>query len=155
MGFSEPDATEALDACGNDSAQAIEWLLARAAELEELPSAAPERVVAILARTITVERVQAAGLQRLRVLSRDEALHGAVASAGGIEAVVRGMGQHPEAAGVRDNGCAALGNLAYDAALRGAIASAGGIEAVVRARRAFPGDEYVRRSADAALGMLR
>eukprot|EP01046_Picozoa_sp_COSAG06_P034835 COSAG06_NODE_3685_length_5014_cov_4.732452_2_plen_728_part_00 len=138
MGFSEPDATEALAACGNDSAQAIEWLLARAAELEELPSAAPERVVAILARTTTVERVQAAGVQRLRVLSRDAALRGAIASAGGIGAVVRGMGQHPEAAKVQEDGCSALGSLARDAALRGAIASVGGIEAVVRGMGQHP-----------------
>ena len=69
--------------------------------------------------------------------------------------MVRGMGQHPEAAGVQQWGCGALWNLAGDAALRGAIASVGGIEAVVRARDAFPGDEYVRRNADDALGMLR
>ena len=108
MGFSEPDATEALAACGNDSAQAIEWLLARAAELEELPSAAPERVVRILARTITVERLQAAGLQRLRVLSRDAALRGAIASAGGIEAVVRARRAFPGDEQVRRNADGAL-----------------------------------------------
>jgi hypothetical protein len=46
--------------------------------------------------------------------------------------VVRGMGQHPEAAGVQRNGCGALGSLAKDKALCGVIGSAGGIEAVVR-----------------------
>jgi hypothetical protein len=99
--------------------------------------------------------VQQCGCGALRNLAADAALRGAIASAGGIEAVVRGMGQHPEAAGVQDAGCYALGNLARDAALRGAIGSAGGIEAVVRARDACPGDEYVRLNADGALRLLQ
>eukprot|EP01046_Picozoa_sp_COSAG06_P116086 COSAG06_NODE_63050_length_263_cov_0.774390_1_plen_56_part_01 len=52
--------------------------------------------------------------------------------------MVRGMGQHPEAALVQQNGCNVLWNLAKDVALRGAIACAGGIEAVVRGMGQHP-----------------
>jgi predicted RNA-binding protein YlqC (UPF0109 family) len=94
---------------------------------------------------------RAAGLQSLLVLSSDEALCGAIASAGGIEAVVRGMVQHLEAVGVQENGLAALLNLAADAALCGAIATAGGIEAVVRGMVHHPEAVGVQENGLAAL----
>ena len=34
-----------------------------------------------------------------------------IAEAGGIEAIVEGMGRHGEDAGVQEQGCGALGNL--------------------------------------------
>ena len=51
--------------------------------------------------------------------------------AGGIEAVVVGMGAHPWSAGVQEQGCAALVNLAVDDENETAIMRAGFIEAVV------------------------
>ena len=58
----------------------------------------------------------------------------AVASAGGIEAVVRAMGDHKGSTGVQKYGCGALRNLAAGSEdIRAAVATVGGIEAVVNA----------------------
>ena len=135
MGFSEPDAREALAACGGDTPQAVEWILARAAELQELMNAEPRRVVRILQTAADCRRIQETGLTRLEKLARDASLRRPIAEAGGIEAVLRGMGQHRESAGVQDNGCHVLLNLADDASLRRPIAEAGGVDVVTSALR--------------------
>ncbi|KAJ1486531.1 hypothetical protein T484DRAFT_3630648, partial [Baffinella frigidus] len=55
----------------------------------------------------------------------------AIARAGGIEAVLAGMGAHTSIAEVQTRGCAALANLGGNhAENKTAIARAGGIEAV-------------------------
>ena len=61
----------------------------------------------------------------------------AIASAGGIDAVVSALRSHGGShAGVAEQGCGALRNLAVDDDNEKAIASAGGIAAVVSALRA-------------------
>ena len=132
MGFSAAEAREALRACGGDSASAVEWMVARVEELEELVHARPERVVQLLGAAISCQRVQEAGVKRIRMLARDKSLRRPIAAAGGVEAVLRGMGRHLESAAVQQNGCGALWNLALDESLRRAIAAAGGVEAVLR-----------------------
>ena len=54
-----------------------------------------------------------------------------IAEAGGIEAIVEGMGRHKKHAGVQEQGCGALGNLGANAENKVKIAEAGGIEAMV------------------------
>eukprot|EP01043_Picozoa_sp_COSAG02_P013354 COSAG02_NODE_532_length_20668_cov_28.281832_16_plen_770_part_00 len=155
MGFAEPDVGEALGACGGDSARAVDWLVARADELQELEHASAHRSVQILGGAATgCLRVQVSGVERLRSLARDASLRGPIAAAGGVEAVLRGMAQHPDSEGVQDYGCAALGNLARDASLTRPIAAAGGVEAVLRGMAQHPDSEGVQHSGCGALGNL-
>jgi len=63
-------------------------------------------------------------------------IRGAVAAAGGIEAVVSAMTAHREDAAVQEQGAGALQSLAADALGRARAVGAGGVEAIVDAIRA-------------------
>ena len=54
-----------------------------------------------------------------------------IAEAGGIEAILEGMGRHKEHADVKELGCVGLWNLSGNAENQVKIAEAGGIEAIV------------------------
>ena len=67
-----------------------------------------------------------------------------VASAGGIEAVVKAMHTHAQDADVQQNGCGALWSMAASHSKnKTRIASAGGIEAVVKAMHTHAQDADV------------
>ena len=107
----------------------------------------PAQVVEILRQTAANAKIQAAGCKRLMNLNdeleRPKNLtltsaerSAAVASAGGIEAVVRAMREHRGSLSVQEKGCGALWNLTLSSAEHSAaVVSAGGIGAVVRAMR--------------------
>ena len=147
MGFSASEAREALRACGGDSARAVEWMVARAEELAELGHATFERAIQLLGTAVGCQRVQEAGMERVRTLARDASLKHPIAAAGGVEAVLRGMGRHPDAAGVQEWGCAALANLAYDASVKRHIAAAGGAQLVAAAAGCLHGQARADASA--------
>ncbi|KAJ1469153.1 hypothetical protein T484DRAFT_1597717, partial [Baffinella frigidus] len=58
--------------------------------------------------------VQEQGCKALRNLALNNENRAAIARAGGIEAVVAGMGAHTLFAEVQRSGCAALGNLSFN-----------------------------------------
>jgi len=79
----------------------------------------------------------------------------AIVGAGGIDAVLAGMGAHPTIAGVQQTGCRALRKLASDNdANRTAIAEAGGIAAVVAGMGAHTSVAGVEREGRLALKIL-
>ena len=80
----------------------------------------------------------------------------AIASAGGVEAVVAALRAHGGAhAGVAQHGCWALKNLAIDDDIALAIGSAGGVEAIVPALRAHgEGNAEVAENGCTALAYL-
>jgi hypothetical protein len=78
-----------------------------------------------------------------------------VAAAGGIEAVVAALWEHPGTEAVQGLGCFALTNLVTDHPdNQTAVAAAGGIAAVVAALRAHPAAEAVQENGCYALGNL-
>ena len=70
-------------------------------------------------------------IQGLWNLSRNAENQVKIAEAGGIEAILEGMGRHKEHAGVKELGCVGLWNLSGNAENQVKIAEAGGIEAIV------------------------
>jgi hypothetical protein len=88
-------------------------------------------------------------------LCRQDHNCGAFVSAGGIAAVLRGMGVHAGDAGVQEYGCGVFVNLTNGSPERkAAVASAGGIEAVLRAMGAHAGDVGVQELGCNALASL-
>ena len=78
-----------------------------------------------------------------------------IASAGGIEAVVKAMQTHAQSADVQQEGCRALRNSSFNHAENKArIADAGGIEAVVAAMQTHMQSAEVQRKGCRALRNL-
>eukprot|EP01043_Picozoa_sp_COSAG02_P054960 COSAG02_NODE_6305_length_3665_cov_126.598990_1_plen_161_part_00 len=106
----------------------------RAVTLSELGTAAPALAVELL-RHAAADAAAEHGDKRTK----------AIASAGGIAAVVAGMGGHAGSADVQECGCRALANLAADNEENSkAIASAGGIAAVVAGMGGHAGSAEVQ-----------
>ena len=115
----------------------------------------PAQVVEVLRQTAENAEMQAAGCKRLMNLAYKSAeRRAAVASAGGIEAVVRAMGARVESVGVQEYGCGALFNLSVNDSNRAAIGSGGGIEAVVAAMHSHGGSAAVQEWGGRALSNL-
>ena len=115
------------------------------------------RAVAIMSESISSADLQERACKMLwsRYLSwKQEEIRGRIGSAGGIEAILRAMTQHPSAAGVQEWGCVALSNLAVNADNKVKIGSAGGIEAIVRAMTQHPSAAGVQEHGCVALWNL-
>eukprot|EP01043_Picozoa_sp_COSAG02_P022650 COSAG02_NODE_1184_length_14008_cov_44.301963_1_plen_678_part_00 len=128
----------------------------RATLLFELKTAKPGRVVELLRQAPDDAEVQEKGCGALVNLANgSEERKAAVASAGGIAAVLAAMGAHGGSAGVQEKGCAALWSLANGSEeRRAAVASAGGIAAVVAAMGAHGGSAGVQEHGCGALWNL-
>ena len=81
-----------------------------------------------------------------------------IAKQGGIDAIIKALGNHPDHAGVQEYGCGALMILAANDANRVEIAKQGGIDAIIKALGNHPDHAEVQRrgcgALGAALGML-
>ena len=95
----------------------------------------PSLIIQMMNRLLSHKNLQVNGCMALLNLANHHAENRTrIASAGGIEAVVKAMQTHAQSADVQQEGCGALWNLAFNhAENQSRIAAAGGIEAVVKA----------------------
>lgn len=137
---------------------ALEAQLADAALCRPLWSAAsvaPELLVQMMVAHSVDAGVQTRCCRHLSLAARrSDADNVAIAAVGGIEAVVAALTAHPEAEGVQQQGCRALGKMARNHSANHAIAAAGGIEAIVVALTTHPRAEGVQDKGCNALDHL-
>ena len=70
---------------------------------------------------------------------------------GGIQAILKAMGEHPDNAEVQEEACGALKSLAANSANKVKIATLGGVEAIHNAMGAHPDVDGVQEQACGAL----
>ena len=77
-----------------------------------------------------------------------------IAKQGGIDAIIKALGNHPDHAEVQRRGCGALGSLAVNDDNKVEIAKQGGIDAIIKALGNHPDHAGVQQQGSSALVSL-